>query len=245
MEVVRWPSYRLAGVVEKGSVARASAVCTHSRFTAEQVRDLYGRTASICHYGIDTDVYRPRPEQSKENVVLSVGAIAWVKGHEEVIRILAKIPAVDRPLLKVIGQVANASEVHHLRELASRLAVPLEIMLDKLSRDELVREYCRARLLVCMAYREPFGLTPLECMACGTPVVAADEGGFCETVQNGETGFLVRRGSAEAVEAVHELLTNSARNAQMGAAGVSYVGAQWRWTQGVNEFERILFGSDT
>ena len=38
-------------------------------------------------------------------------------------------------------------------------------------------------------YCEPFGLVAIEAMATGTPVIAADNGGFCETVYHGQTGF--------------------------------------------------------
>ena len=53
-------------------------------------------------------------------------------------------------------------------------------------------------VLVVPAVREPFGRTLVEAMLCGTPVVAADDGGHREIIRHGETGFLVQPGKPEA-----------------------------------------------
>ena len=63
--------------------------------------------------------------------------------------------------------------------------------------------------LVVPAVRERFGRTLVEVMLCGTPVVAADDGGHREIIRHGETGFLVQPDNPEAfADAVAELLEN-------------------------------------
>jgi glycosyltransferase involved in cell wall biosynthesis len=54
-------------------------------------------------------------------------------------------------------------------------------------------------------YREPFGLAPVEAMACGCPVIAWDRGAMRETIKHGETGFVVR-----SMEEVVELIRSGA-----------------------------------
>ena len=64
-------------------------------------------------------------------------------------------------------------------------------------------------VLVVPAVEEPFGRTLVEAMLCGTPVVAADDGGHREIIRHGETGFLVQPDSSEAFAvAVADLLEN-------------------------------------
>ena len=64
-------------------------------------------------------------------------------------------------------------------------------MLETVSEEKLVDLYSRRKGLICTAVYEDFGMTPLEAMARGKPVISVDEGGFTETVVNGETGLLV------------------------------------------------------
>jgi glycosyltransferase involved in cell wall biosynthesis len=78
-------------------------------------------------------------------------------------------------------------------------------MLGSVSEEELLALYERCRGLICTAQDEDFGLTPLEAMASGKPVVAVNEGGFRETVVQGKTGLLVRADRDELVRAIREV----------------------------------------
>ncbi|MBU0762462.1 MAG: glycosyltransferase [Candidatus Altiarchaeota archaeon] len=81
-------------------------------------------------------------------------------------------------------------------------------VLGGVSEGELLDLYSRCRGLICTALDEDFGLTPVEAMASGKPVVAVDEGGFRETVLEGVTGRLVKADVDELVEAVVEVGKN-------------------------------------
>src|ERR1700719_720279 len=58
-------------------------------------------------------------------------------------------------------------------------------------RDALKLYYSAADIFVTTPWYEPFGITPLEAMACGTPVIGSNVGGIKFTVRDGETGYLV------------------------------------------------------
>jgi D-inositol-3-phosphate glycosyltransferase len=67
---------------------------------------------------------------------------------------------------------------------------------------------------------EPFGLVPIEAMACGRPVVASNCGGIVESVQSGVTGWLAAPGDSEALaERIAALLNEPDEAAAMGLAG--------------------------
>ena len=78
-----------------------------------------------------------------------------------------------------------------------------------MSEDELCELYAGCKGFITTAQDEDFGLTPVEAMASGKPVVAVMEGGYLETVIPGETGLLVRPEVAEIMEAVKKVSEDS------------------------------------
>jgi len=89
----------------------------------------------------------------------------------------------------------------------------------------------RASVVAFPSHLEPFGLVPLEAMACGTPVVGVAEAGIRETVENGKTGFLTERSPADFGRAIELLLGDEALRARMGNAGRRHVEECWTWDQ--------------
>ena len=91
---------------------------------------------------------------------------------------------------------------------------------------------------------EPFGLAPLEAMACGLPVVAVKEGGVRETVVDGVTGFLTQRDPEEFAECIRQLLENHNLRRQFGEQAREHVRAFWTWERAAQDllenFQRVL-----
>ncbi len=96
--------------------------------------------------------------------------------------------------------------------------------------------YAHAEGFVTTSQDEDFGLTPLEAMASGTPVVAVDEGGYQETVVNGATGYLV---SAN-VNAIVEAVTKIAQAPNSYSAACQTRAAQFDTNEIVRQFEAVL-----
>ncbi len=83
-------------------------------------------------------------------------------------------------------------EIGRLMAIAQDLGIASRItFVDRKGRDILKYYYSAADIFVTTPWYEPFGITPLEAMACGTPVIGAAVGGVKFTVKHGETGFLV------------------------------------------------------
>src|SRR5690606_15607422 len=96
--------------------------------------------------------------------------------------------------------------------------------------DELRDYYSAVDVAVTTPWYEPFGLTPLEAMACGTPVVGSDVGGISYTVADGETGLLVPPRDPHALaRALHTILSDATRRARMGHAARLRVEREFTW----------------
>ena len=85
-------------------------------------------------------------------------------------------------------------------------------------------------MFVTTPWYEPFGITPLEAMACGRPVVGSAVGGIQHTVVDGVTGFLVPPKDPGALaQRLAQLAANPALGAAMGRAGIRRVRADYTW----------------
>jgi glycosyltransferase involved in cell wall biosynthesis len=161
------------------------------------------------------------------------------KGYDFLIRSLSMIDAGIRPSLLIASNMTDAAWEAHLHQLASKLGVELSIKKCISDRD-LVHLYNSARLFVYAPYLEPFGLAPLEAMACGTPVVAVKEGGVRESVLHNETGILTERDEEAFALATTELLRDDAQRERLAYRGLEVVQSFWTWTHAAQRLELHL-----
>ena len=130
------------------------------------------------------------------------------KGVDTVIRalgILARRYAL-RPLLVIVGgesaepDPARTPEIGRLQRVAFEERVATDVLfIGQRPRAELRYFYSAADVFVTMPWYEPFGITPVEAMACGIPVIGARVGGIQYSVADGHTGFLVEARNADAL----------------------------------------------
>jgi glycosyltransferase involved in cell wall biosynthesis len=96
--------------------------------------------------------------------------------------------------------------------------------------DELAERYQAADILINPSLSESFGMTVIEAMACGKPVIVTRVGGMQETVQHGKNGLLVRPGDAtDLAEAILYLLHDDALRAAMGRASRKRAAELYSW----------------
>jgi glycosyltransferase involved in cell wall biosynthesis len=111
--------------------------------------------------------------------------------------------------------------------------------LGRLSQNELLHEYRSARLVVCPAFDEDYGLTCLEAMACGKPVIACtDGGGYVELIEDGVDGFVVEP-NGPAIAAAITRLADIDLARSMGERGREKARA-YTWDRAINQLEKTL-----
>jgi glycosyltransferase involved in cell wall biosynthesis len=191
---------------------------------------------------VDTDRYRPVDQREARQrlgldpaveLIVYVGRVIPRKDIRNVVRALAWIVQRrqadgERPpaLLIVGGETEHPDpvatpEIGVLRTLAAELGVGDQVLFaGRRQPDTLHLWYSAADVAVTTPWYEPFGLTPLEAMACGTPVIGSRVGGIAFTVADDETGYLVPPRKPEALaERLDCLLRDPAVRQRMGRAG--------------------------
>ncbi len=123
--------------------------------------------------------------QKRLSYYLVVARLVGAKGLE-----LAIQAAVENGFhLKIVGAASGYySKYKQLSEKAQKNVEFLGFVSD----EELVRLYAGAKAFLALATDEDFGITPVEAMLCGTPIIAYDGGGYRETIVNGKTGIFFR-----------------------------------------------------
>ncbi|KAA0992624.1 glycosyltransferase family 4 protein [Dyadobacter aurulentus] len=133
-----------------------------------------------------------------EVVLLQLGRIVPRKGIDNVIRAMRYLKDIPKVRLLVVGgsddkpDFSRDTELRRLKEVAEQEGVAAAVeFVGRRNRQQLRHYYQAADFFISTPWYEPFGITPLEAMACGTPVIGSDVGGIKYTVLHGETGFLV------------------------------------------------------
>lgn len=229
---------RLLGSVDTRAARAADRVVVNSAYTAGAVRRAYGIESHVVHPAVDPAQFHPLGV-AREDFVLSVGSLHPAKGHDFVVDALARIPALRRPRLVVVADRALGGFRPHFDALVARSGVAVEVA-TRVSEAELVGFYNRAIATVYAARREPFGLVPLESMACGTPVVAVAEGGVLETVRDGVNGRLVPRDAAALADAIEDVRRDPAGARARADAALVSVRECWTWAISCERLEREL-----
>jgi glycosyltransferase involved in cell wall biosynthesis len=218
----------------------ADAVLVNSRFMADTIRRVYDVEPQVSYLGVDTGHFRPLG-LDRQPFVLSVGSLTPLKGFDFLIEALACCPPARRWRLVLVSNFTNPPERAYLEDLARARQVDIEFV-GHASEDDLVRFYNSASLVAYAPVREPFGLVPLEAMACGTPVVAITEGGIPESVVDGRTGLLVGREPARFAAALERLIADPDLARRLGEEGRAHVSREWTWARATARLEAHLAG---
>lgn len=138
--------------------------------------------------------------RSDERVILQLGRMVPRKGVDTVVRGFGRLVnchGIDAKLMIVGGDSENPDsattpELARLRSIAEEEGVADSVIFTgRKGREALRWYYSAADVFVTTPWYEPFGITPVEAMACGTPVVGSNVGGIKFTVRDGETGYVV------------------------------------------------------
>ena len=184
--------------------------------------------------------------------VLQLGRLVPRKGIDNVIRALGCLRRDHgmRAALYVVGGNAEQPSVQATPEIGRLQGVAKEegvadsvVFVGRRGRDTLRLFYSAADVFVTTPWYEPFGITPVEAMACGAPVIGADVGGIRSTVVDGQTGYLVPPKAPAALAArLATLATDPAHARQLGEAGRRRAQRHFTWAGVAQQMEAVYAG---
>lgn len=229
---------------------RIVAECPQDR---RDLLDLYagdGSRIDIVPCGYEPTEFGPIPRAEARRalkwpaddfIVLQLGRLVPRKGIDTVIEAIGRLQrdhAVAARLYVVGGSSARANpiatpEIGRLLDCAAAAGVADRVhFVGRRDRAELHRYFSAADVFVTTPWYEPFGITPVEAMACGSPVVGSAVGGIRTTVDDGVTGLLVPPKDPAALAAQLARLANDpAMRLAMGAAGQARANALYTWVR--------------
>lgn len=239
-----------------------------SDYITEKIRrrfpEFEGRYRTV-HNGVDTARFTPapgRPAAGQGPRLLFIGRISPEKGVHDLVEafviVARRCPGTRLRLIGSIGSIPSEFIValsddkqvtglqrYYTGKYGDRLLglIPPELKSQVaftgfMPYPEIPAQYNEADILVNPSYSESFGLSLVEAMACGIPVIATRTGGMVEIVEHGRTGLLVDRGRPDALaKAIIAIWENPERRAEMGKAGRQRVLDLFTWERTAQTLE--------
>jgi glycosyltransferase involved in cell wall biosynthesis len=254
-----FPAERLE--IEERAAAEADAVIAECPQDEEDLTTLYGADPTRIRTvpcGFDPTEFAPMPRAEARKligvegdgpVILQLGRMVPRKGVDNVIRGVARLRHrfhIPARLLVVGGETREPDptatpEIGRLMKVAEAEQVADAVtFVGCRGRSELRAYYAAADAFVSTPWYEPFGITPVESMACGTPVVGAEVGGIKATVRDGETGYLVPPKDPDALaDRLAKLLGDPTLRAAMSRNAIRRARTQYTWAKVADQVARV------
>ncbi|MFZ4536204.1 glycosyltransferase family 4 protein [Propionivibrio sp.] len=207
-----------------------------SAYNAAQVEGRYGHPVDIVHNGVDPEIFKPGTIDSRireqfsipveASLIVSTGRLIGWKGLRIIIETLPGIPNTH---YLIIG---DGPEREKLEQLCAQLVVSDRVhFAGEVAHRDLPDHLRTGNVFVQPSIgEEAFGISVVEAMACGLPVLASDQGGLREIVIGGETGELLPGGDFPRwAKVLKDLLANSERCKTLGVAGRQRVLEKFTW----------------
>lgn len=224
--------------------ARAQTVTTKDGLeNYKRLYDFESPDLVIIPPGVDTKRFRPLgPGETDESIdipgkyVFALSRIDSNKGLDFLIKAFARVPEDLETFLVIGGGSKNPKGVEievkaALNQLVADLGLGKRVIFTGYVPDEMLAPYYRnAELFVLPSKYEPFGMTTLEAMSCGTPVIATRFGGIRDNLENGVDSLLVDPSDPEEFSAaIVSILTDPERASTLAENGMKTIAERFSW----------------
>jgi len=179
LKILSAPAFWYLRKWDKRAGRKSQKLIANSKYIAEKINNYYKREAQVIYPPVDTEKFCIKPKVKKGDYFLAVGRLIHYKKFDLIIQAFNKL---NLPLL-IVG---NGPELENLKNIAKS---PKIEFLTSVTDEQLVVLYNGAQGFI-FPQVEDFGLVAVEAQACGTPVIALNQGGAKEIVKNRETGIL-------------------------------------------------------
>jgi glycosyltransferase involved in cell wall biosynthesis len=170
--------------LDKQFTKRIKRIIAPSENIKSRIMKYYKRKSKVIYSPIETKEFH---YLKNNNYWLSLGRIDPYKRIEMQLKAFSKLP--EEKLIIIGGSDKNHQR--YLKELLNKKPENVFFLGEIYNRRKLLKFYAECKGFITTAKDEDFGMTPVEAMASGKPVIAANEGGYKETIIHGKTGYLI------------------------------------------------------
>lgn len=193
VKIYAWVVNHFLRFYDLWSVGTVDKWIVNSLNIQRRVKKFYRKKSKVIYPAVEVEKFiKGSMRIKKEDYFLIVSRLVGSKGLEEAARAAKKMGFK----LKISGSKAGLSGI---AESLKKLGGENVDLLGRVSDEKLVKLYARAAGFIALARDEDFGITPVEAMASGTPVIAFNGGGFKESVIDGVTGVLINDTSEKTI----------------------------------------------
>ncbi len=220
-------SKRLLAPLEKRTYQISDRILPVSSYVRNNLIRDYGispHRIEIIHNGVNTRIFHSIPgHERKKDMVLYVGRIYKGKGLEFLIDAMEQVVA-DHPEFR-LAVAGDGVYLKNIQAFIQNKTVRKHIdFLGWQNSGALNGLYNEASVCVMPSIVEGFGLTLLEAMACGCPVIATDSGGAVDIIRNDENGVLVTHGDTDKLAgSIIQLMTDTETRSRIVENGLNTV----------------------
>jgi len=222
----------------------ADKLMATSSYLAEKANEIIKRDISVIPFGVDTEIFKPDHLKIKLHKDIIIGTIKSLEdtyGIDILIRAYSlvknKIPGIPLKLL-IVGRGSKEGE---LKKIASSLLNQEDYLFQGYVNHNLIPEYHnKIDIPVYLSRKESFGVSVIESMSCGKPVIANDIGGLREIISDGVDGILVQPDNiVSASDSIEKLVLNSELRDYLGQNGMKKVLKYYNWEDNLNSMASI------
>ncbi|HEX2913952.1 MAG TPA: glycosyltransferase family 4 protein [Chloroflexia bacterium] len=245
------PFFRLYRPVDRYLAQQSDVVLVNGEYGQKLIRETYERLSTIITHGAELEIpddicrkaalVRERFALADRPVIITVNHLHPRKRIDVLIRAMPAILAEHPDTALLI--VGKGPEEAALRTLSEELGLnDKQVIFAGFVPDaELAAYYAASTLYAHSGRAETFGLSILEASMSGLPVVAANEGGPREILEDGQTGFLIDAIPANFASKINWLLAHPEEMKKMGQANASRVKQKYTWERGAQNFLEALY----
>ena len=238
----------------KGNLLAADRIASTSEVMARQVRKLLGNDQlpiDITPFGVDVDRFcLARDYQHQENGAFIIGLVKTLKPVYGIEYLVRSIPLLLGQLHLFNPELAQQIRLHiygegplesSLKDLVAKLGLSQIVSFKGYVEHSRLPEILSDMDLYCLSsLQESFGVSAIEAMASGLPIVATDTEGFRDIIRQEETGLLVPPADPQALaNAMFKLCSDQSLRQSYGQAGLQRVKKLFDWEQNVTTMEQI------
>ena len=223
----------------KNSLKDAKAIIVYNEYIKNLLSG-FNKNLLVIPSGVDINSFSPKNVERQDNKIniLMAGRLAEYSKGLPVLELAFKLLLAKRDDIKLSLTSDQYFSIFHKRFQGKNFS-----LINWVKNEDLPRVYNQADICVVPSiWREPFGITAIEAMACGKPVIASSTGGLELIIDHEKTGFLFKPGDVEdLMQKIEILLDNKNLRDKMGIEGRKKAEEFYNWDYIIEKYYLPLF----